>query len=123
MKVVAGHARCRQIRQASINTLLNRVGIEAKPINSFEELRKSASSMFVAIFEAMFQVRLQISSYMFVPTTLLGIQNCVWVRSRSYRRRPPGSLIDRPACKRHWANVTRRRRCYPQLQHLLLEHL
>eukprot|EP00752_Nemacystus_decipiens_P002125 g2027.t1 len=42
---------------ASINTLLNRVGIEAKPINSFEELRKSASSMFVAIFEAMFQVR------------------------------------------------------------------
>lgn len=43
--------------QASINTLLNRVGISAKPINSFEELRKSASSMFVAIFEAMFQVR------------------------------------------------------------------
>ncbi|CAM9889380.1 unnamed protein product [Scytosiphon promiscuus] len=42
---------------ASINTLLNRVGISAKPINSFEELRKSASSMFVAIFEAMFQVR------------------------------------------------------------------
>lgn len=42
--------------QASINTLLNRVGISAKPINSFEELRKSASSMFVAIFEAMFQV-------------------------------------------------------------------
>ncbi|CAN0557707.1 unnamed protein product, partial [Ectocarpus sp. 8 AP-2014] len=39
------------------NTLLNRVGISAKPINSFEELRKSASSMFVAIFEAMFQVR------------------------------------------------------------------
>lgn len=46
----------RQLLQASINTLLNRVGIEAKPINSFEELRKSASSMFVAIFEAMFQV-------------------------------------------------------------------
>ncbi|CAM9608529.1 unnamed protein product, partial [Laminaria digitata] len=43
--------------KASINTLLNRVGISAKPINSFEELRKSASSMFVAIFEAMFQVR------------------------------------------------------------------
>ncbi|CAM9184075.1 unnamed protein product [Discosporangium mesarthrocarpum] len=42
---------------ASINTLLGRVGISAKPINSFEELRKSASSMFVAIFEAMFQVR------------------------------------------------------------------
>lgn len=42
--------------QASINTLLDRVGISAKPISSFEELRKSASSMFVAIFEAMFQV-------------------------------------------------------------------
>lgn len=49
--------RCHRFGQASINTLLNRVGISAKPINSFEELRKSASSMFVAIFEAMFQVR------------------------------------------------------------------
>ncbi|CAN0090648.1 unnamed protein product, partial [Phaeothamnion confervicola] len=43
---------------ASINTLLDRVGISAKPIRSFEELRKSASSMFVAIFEAMFHMRM-----------------------------------------------------------------
>lgn len=54
--------------QASINTLLNRVGISAKPINSFEELRKSASSMFVAIFEAMFQVRTgDLCCFDFVP--------------------------------------------------------
>eukprot|EP00953_Heterococcus_sp_UTEX-ZZ885_P027219 14628-Heterococcus_DN1.PRE.1 len=46
-----------QLILAGINKLLERVGIDAKPIKSFEELRKSASSMFVAIFEGMFQVR------------------------------------------------------------------
>lgn len=74
--------------QASINTLLNRVGIEAKPINSFEELRKSASSMFVAIFEAMFQVCLALSTsrtrYMLTNMmALLGVERCVGVDSRN----------------------------------------
>ena len=42
----------------STNDLLAAVGIDAKPIVKFSELQKCASSMFVAIFEAMFQVRL-----------------------------------------------------------------
>lgn len=40
------------------NELLQRVGINALPIPSLEELQQSASSMFVAVFEAIFQVRL-----------------------------------------------------------------
>ncbi|GMH73208.1 hypothetical protein TrST_g7035 [Triparma strigata] len=44
---------------ANTNALLKSVGVAAKPISRFAELRKSASSMFVAIFEAMFQVRLK----------------------------------------------------------------
>lgn len=41
------------------NQLLSAVGINAKPMVEFSELKKSASSMFVAIFEAMFQIRLR----------------------------------------------------------------
>ena len=41
---------------AMTNQLLSAVGIVAKPMLEFSELQKSASSMFVAIFEAMFQV-------------------------------------------------------------------
>ena len=39
---------------SNTNALLRAVGIDTKPMSAFEELRKSASSMFVAIFEAMF---------------------------------------------------------------------
>lgn len=80
------HCCCRPICQASINTLLNRVGIEAKPINSFEELRKSASSMFVAIFEAMFQVRPPPLRHMYARITLFYKQRCVGVDSGTCRR-------------------------------------
>ena len=38
---------------SNTNALLRAVGIDTKPMSAFEELRKSASSMFVAIFEAM----------------------------------------------------------------------
>ena len=41
------------------NELLRSVGVASKKISHFSELQKSASSMFVAIFEAMFQVRLK----------------------------------------------------------------
>jgi hypothetical protein len=40
------------------NTLLRSVGINGKPIAKFSDLCMSASSMFVAMFEAMFQTRL-----------------------------------------------------------------
>ncbi|GMI20547.1 hypothetical protein TeGR_g13519, partial [Tetraparma gracilis] len=41
------------------NNLLKSVGVATKPITSYSTLRESASSMFCAIFEAMFQVRLK----------------------------------------------------------------
>lgn len=41
------------------NRLFVQLGIDAKPIPSFAELQRSASSMFVAIFEKFFQVRLR----------------------------------------------------------------
>jgi hypothetical protein len=43
---------------AHINHLLEMVNISAHPISSVVDLRKSGSSMFVAIFEALFRVRL-----------------------------------------------------------------
>ena len=58
------------VEEASIlngaNYLLRRVGINAAPIVDFEELADSASSFFVAIFEAMFHTRL--STVMRKPT-------------------------------------------------------
>ena len=39
--------------------LLSAVGIASKPMMEYSELKNSASSMFVAIFEAMFQIRLR----------------------------------------------------------------
>ncbi|KAG5184489.1 hypothetical protein JKP88DRAFT_194951, partial [Tribonema minus] len=50
------HAAEDEVLLRKINTLLTRVGIPAKPITSFNEVKKSASSMFVAIFEGMFKV-------------------------------------------------------------------
>jgi len=41
------------------NELLRSVGVASKKIVHFSELQKSASSMFVAIFETMFQVKLK----------------------------------------------------------------
>ena len=41
------------------NYLLHAVGIHAAPIQNFSELAESASSLFVAVFEAMFHTRLQ----------------------------------------------------------------
>ena len=40
------------------NTLLSRVELADKPIGNVEELRDAASSMFVAVFEAVFGLRL-----------------------------------------------------------------
>ena len=42
-----------------VNTLLTTVGIDSKRIASLEELTRVASSMFVAVFESLFQVRLE----------------------------------------------------------------
>jgi hypothetical protein len=41
---------------ARTNDLLHKVGINALPIPSLVELQQSASSMFVAVFEAIIQV-------------------------------------------------------------------
>eukprot|EP00514_Thraustochytrium_sp_LLF1b_P013584 CAMPEP_0184542980 /NCGR_PEP_ID=MMETSP0199_2-20130426/2584_1 /TAXON_ID=1112570 /ORGANISM="Thraustochytrium sp., Strain LLF1b" /LENGTH=602 /DNA_ID=CAMNT_0026936945 /DNA_START=109 /DNA_END=1917 /DNA_ORIENTATION=- len=41
------------------NELFVRLNITTRPIQAFEELQKSASSMFVAIFETLFNVRLK----------------------------------------------------------------
>lgn len=41
------------------NTLLATVGVRSPPIQSLAELQQSASSMFVAVFEAIFQIRLR----------------------------------------------------------------
>ena len=41
------------------NNLLSAVGINAKKISSANELTRVASSMFVAVFEALFHVRLE----------------------------------------------------------------
>ena len=42
-----------------VNSLLVAVGISSKRISSLDELTRVASSMFVAIFESLFQVRLE----------------------------------------------------------------
>ena len=42
-----------------VNSLLVAVGISSKRISSMDELTRVASSMFVAIFESLFQVRLE----------------------------------------------------------------
>jgi hypothetical protein len=39
------------------NGLLRAVGIRAQPITDIDQLRLSASSMFVAVYEAIFKVR------------------------------------------------------------------
>ena len=44
---------------ANTNNLLAVVGISAKKVTSIGELTRVASSMFVAIFEALFHVRLE----------------------------------------------------------------
>ena len=41
------------------NGLLKSIGIATKPLNSVSQVTKNASSMFVAVFEALFQVRLK----------------------------------------------------------------
>ena len=40
-----------------VNSLLSAVNLRSPPIGSLPELQQSASSMFVAVFEAIFQVR------------------------------------------------------------------
>lgn len=42
-----------------VNALLSVAGINAKRISSIEELTRVASSMFVALFESLFHVRLE----------------------------------------------------------------
>ena len=41
------------------NKLISAVGLQAKPIAAVAELKQCATSMFVAIFEAMFRVRVR----------------------------------------------------------------
>ena len=41
------------------NKLISAVGLQAKPIAEVAELKQCATSMFVAIFEAMFRVRVR----------------------------------------------------------------
>ncbi len=64
------------------NSLVRAVGIDAKPIMSFAELQKSASSMFVGIFEAMFKVR------------AAAAPRNAWSRARwAHADAPPRSLV------------------------------
>jgi hypothetical protein len=51
--------RALRISYSKVNDLLRAVGIATKKITSMKELTRVASSMFVAVFEAMFQVRLE----------------------------------------------------------------
>ena len=44
---------------SNTNRLLSAVGITAKTITTIEELTRAASSMFVAVFESLFHVRIE----------------------------------------------------------------